>query len=248
MYLSAVRQLLADAVGHVIKEHKSKAILPLEQIQAEHPASEKHGDYASAVAFTLAKLLERTPAETAAEIAEHINTHADHHSVILNGHKQSALSVVDRAVAAGPYVNLWLAPVALEKILQDVSEYKKPKVATGAPIVVEYSSVNIGKPFSIGHLRSTVNGDAIANLLEATGHKVVRMNYLGDWGTQFGKLIVGWQRWGDQTALASDSIKELMRVYVKFHEEAAKPAGKELLEEARVWFRKLEQTTWKRIL
>lgn len=213
-----IKQLLADITG-----------LAPERIPVEHPAEEARGDYASAVAFQLAKARKQAPADVAVALAKELSAKLS---------TSAAADVVDRIVAEGPFVNFWLSRGYLEQQVDGALVPFTPAAVTGKPIVVEYCGVNIGKPFSIGHLRSTVNGDAIANLLEATGKKVVRMNYLGDWGTQFGKLIVGWKKWGDAKALESEPVNELVRVYVKFHEEEGKDPA--LTEEGRAWFRKLE--------
>jgi len=215
---STITQFLAEVSG-----------LPPERIPVEHPAEEARGDYASAVAFQLAKARKQAPAEVAEALAEELNAKLS---------TAAAAGVVDRIAAEGSFVNFWLSPSYLEQQVAGALEPFAAPEASGKPIIVEYCGVNIGKPFSIGHLRSTVNGDAIANLLEATGRKVVRMNYLGDWGTQFGKLIVGWKKWGDPKALEVEPVNELVRVYVKFHEEEGKDSA--LTEEARAWFRKLE--------
>ena len=111
----------------------------------------------------------------------------------------------------------------------------------GRKVVVEYSSPNIAKPFTVGHLRSTIIGDAVANLLEATGWEVHRDNHVGDWGTQFGKQIYAIKKWGSESVLekAERPVKLLVDLYVKFHEEAEKDPG--LDDEARAWFKKLEE-------
>ncbi len=111
----------------------------------------------------------------------------------------------------------------------------------GRLAIVEYSSPNIAKPFTVGHFRSTIIGDAIANLLEATGWRVLRDNHLGDWGTQFGKQIYAIKTWGDEEKIATsvNPVKELVRLYVKFHEEAEKDPS--IVEKGREWFKKLEE-------
>lgn len=234
----AVRQIIADALVHERGQGAAVLTVPTASIIVERPGDEIRGDFASPVAFQLTKVLQRPPAAIARSIADHINKHGDHHRVTIDGEEWPALHVFDRAVAEGPFINFWLAPAWLERTVTQALAPLGTPAPSRPPIIVEYSSVNIGKPFSIGHLRSTVIGDALANLLEATGHKVIRMNYLGDWGTQFGKLIVGWQKWGDAQALVSDPVRELVRVYIKFHAESDQDP--KLLAEARAWFRKLE--------
>jgi len=228
--MSAVETLqagLSQLISDLYKVNISAAQIPL-----EHPAEEERGDYASAVAFRLTKELKKKPEEIAAELAERLN--GDLHVLGLE-------TILDRAVAEGPFVNLWLSPSYLADNLACIlnGKYAVTAVAGNGPTIIEYSSPNIGKPFGIGHLRSTVNGHAIGNLLEAQGHKVVRLNYLGDWGTQFGKLIVAYKKWGEPEAMEQDATAELQRVYVKFHNEMEN--DETLLEQGRAWFAKLEQ-------
>jgi arginyl-tRNA synthetase len=154
-------------------------------------------------------------------------------------------ALVDKIDVAGPgFINFWLKTDILvgnliqiveEKEKYGISENNKSKLA-----IVEYSSPNIAKPFGVGHLRSTVIGDAVANLMEATGWKVLRDNHLGDWGTQFGKVIYAIKAWGDEDKIGSSEapVAELVKLYVKFHEEAER--DEHLEGDARIWFKKLE--------
>jgi arginyl-tRNA synthetase len=232
----SIKEALFAAVTSYLKQAEpnaatAAAFASAEQLPLEHPI-EAHGDYASPVAFALAKQLKKNPAEVAKAIVE----------ILQSAQDKKFSAIVGSISATGPFINMTLAPEFLQQLPRLItklgSKYGTSKAGKKETIVIEYSGVNIGKPFSIGHLRSTVNGTAISNLLEATGHKVVRLNYLGDWGTQFGKLIAGFKRWGSADALKATPIEELMRVYVKFHEEAAK--DDKLIEEGREWFRKLE--------
>ena len=100
--------------------------------------------------------------------------------------------------------------------------YGTSTIGEGKTIVIDYSSPNIAKPFHVGHLRSTVIGNALYKIYTALGYKCVGINHLGDWGTQFGKLISAYKRWGSKEAVEKDGISELMRIYVKFHDEAEK--------------------------
>lgn len=130
----------------------------------------------------------------------------------------------------------------LEKTKQwDDQSFVFHNVGQSQKAIVEYSSPNIAKPFSIGHLRSTLIGDSIANLLEISGYQVFRDNHVGDWGTQFGKQIVAIKRWGDEQVISQspEPVKELVALYVRFHEEATLDSSLE--DEAREWFSKLEQ-------
>ena len=144
------------------------------------------------------------------------------------------------AVAPG-FVNFWLSPEAARTEFAAIAGEKRfggSAAGAGETVIVEFSSVNVAKPFHLGHLRNTVLGDALANILRASGYEVVRWNYLGDWGTQFGKLIAAYKLWGSKDAVAKDPIAELQKLYVRFHEEAANAPALE--ERGREEFRKLE--------
>lgn len=144
-------------------------------------------------------------------------------------------------VAGAGFINFYLSGKYLFESLKKIDDkFGKSDVGRGKTVIVEYSSPNIAKPFTVGHLRSTIIGDAIANLLEAVGYKVLRDNHLGDWGSQFGKQIYAVKTWGDEKAIekSENPVKELVALYVKFHEEEEK--NPELEDEARKWFKKLE--------
>lgn len=148
------------------------------------------------------------------------------------------------ATVVGKFINFWLTRKnlvsGLKKIREEGEKYGKSDLGKGKLVIVEYSSPNIAKPFGVGHLRSTVIGDAIANLMEASGYKVMRDNHLGDWGTQFGKIICAIKRWGDETEIekSRSPVEGLVQLYVKFHE--ASKENPKLEDEARSWFKKLE--------
>ncbi len=147
-------------------------------------------------------------------------------------------------VAGAGFINFSLSEKfllqTLREIVQPKADYGKLSARKGGVFVVEYSSPNIAKPFTIGHLRSTIIGDAVANLLEAVGADVKRDNHLGDWGSQFGKQIYAVKTWGNEEKIknSENPVKELVKLYVKFHEEAKR--NPELEEKAREWFKKLE--------
>jgi len=146
-------------------------------------------------------------------------------------------------MAIGPYLNFRFAPVPLARevlgqILESGGEYGARTVGQGRKIVIDYSAPNIAKPFHVGHLSSTVIGNSLAKIYSFLGYECVGINHLGDWGTQFGKLITAYKKWGSEAEVKKGLIKELMRLYVKFHTEAEKDPSLE--EEAREWFRKIE--------
>ncbi|MRX56249.1 arginine--tRNA ligase [Bacillus sp. HMSC76G11] len=185
----------------------------------EIPKTRQFGDY-SLPCFALASIYKKNPIQIARQLAETIKD-----------------EFITSATAAGPYVNFHLNREIISK------ECLKMKVPYQIPektkvLTIDFSSPNIAKPFSMGHLRSTVIGQAIANLGEKCGYNVIRINHIGDWGTQFGKLIAAYKRWGNEQAVMKHPIQELFRLYVKFHEEAA--VLSELNEEGRSWFKRLE--------
>ncbi len=186
------------------------------------------GDYTANVALS-----HKPPREYAESLVQKLKT------------DKELAKIVDRIEVAGPgFINFWLTGTILVnelgKIQKEKEKYGTSDSGRGKTAIVEYSSPNIAKPFTIGHLRSTIIGDAIANLLEATGYRVYRDNHLGDWGTQFGKMIYAIKTWGDETKIekSKNPVKELVDLYVKFHEEAGKDEALE--DAAREWFRRLE--------
>jgi arginyl-tRNA synthetase len=187
---------------------------------------EQFGDYSTNVAFSLAPLFSEPPTEVAAAIA-----------TALTQEKYAHLERVE--VAGNGFLNFFLDDMVVAKALEKVLPPSSIPIGKGKRVIVEYSSPNVAKPMHVGHLRATVLGDFLANLYEYTGHKVVRWNHLGDWGTQFGKLIVAYKRWGKQEELQQRPIPYLLSLYVRFHEEAEQDSSLE--DAAREEFKKLEQ-------
>lgn len=199
--------------------------------QLEVPPRPEMGDYALP-AFPLAKILRKAPQQIAADFAA---TWAE---------DEELPSFIRRVEALGPYVNFFLDPVryttdVLSDILEKGESYGAGEGLSDQTVLVEYSSPNIAKPFHVGHAFSTLIGASIARIYDFLGYDVQRLNHLGDYGTQFGKLIVAYRMWGDGEALKADPIPELLRVYVKFHEEAEE--NESLEDEARRAFVRLEQ-------
>ncbi|MFZ5816076.1 MAG: arginine--tRNA ligase [Bacillota bacterium] len=146
--------------------------------------------------------------------------------------------------AAGPYLNLRLdralaGAMLIREALSQGERWGGSLVGVGQTVCIDFCSPNVARRMHLGHLRSTVIGKSLARLHEALGYRVVKINFLGDWGTQFGKLIAGWLRWGDPAAAAVDPIAELQRVYVRFNTAAKEDPALE--EEGRAWFRRLEE-------
>ena len=216
------KKIVAEQIHKTISEH-----LSFEEIykMIEVPKYAEQGDLAFP-AFSLAKVLRKAPQAIAQEIVEAV---ADEH--------------ISKAVAMGPYANFFLskgkfADETLHTVLEQREEYGNFDFGQGRNAIVDMSSPNIAKPMSMGHLRSTVIGNAIANLEKKVGYNPIKVNHLGDWGTQFGKLIVAYKKWGTKEAVEQDPIAELLRLYVKFHDEAESDSSLE--DEGRAWFKKLE--------
>ena len=218
-YVDKITDLIAPQVEGLEKDEIRDMI--------EIPADSKMGDYAFPC-FRLAKILRKAPPLIAKGIAEAI---AD----------DPMFAKVEQVNA---YVNMFIdkeafAKDVLSEAIEKGDDFGKSDVGAGRPVVVEYSSPNIAKPFHIGHIRSTVIGASIARIYDYLGFKVIRINHLGDYGTQFGKMIVAYRHWGNKQDVIDEPIKTLLGYYTKFHEEAEKDPSLE--DEARATFTKLEQ-------
>ncbi|MFJ7994968.1 arginine--tRNA ligase [Peribacillus frigoritolerans] len=200
--------------------------MPASEIEKlmEKPKLMELGDVAFPC-FTLAKKFKKSPQVIASEIAQQLNS-----------------TLIQEVNVVGGYLNIFVnqqmvTENVLQTILTEKDQYGSMQPGKGN-VVIDYSSPNIAKPFSMGHLRSTVIGNALANIAEKNGYNAVRINHLGDWGTQFGKLIVAYKLWGDKEAIEASPIQELLKIYVKFHERAE--TDESLNEQARASFKSLE--------
>lgn len=201
--------------------------LPKEEILSsiEKPKNEEFGDF-SFPCFNLAKKQGKNPNEIARDLA-----------ATLYSLKKEEYEKIE---AKGPYINFFINPLFLAKhllkeILKKREKYGSSDIGKNKKVVLEFSSPNIAKPFGIGHLRSTIIGNALAKIYSFSGFKVIKINYLGDWGTQFGKLILGYKKFGIKKEFEKNPIKHLLDIYVKVNEDAS------LEEEARARFKKLEE-------
>jgi arginyl-tRNA synthetase len=199
---------------------------PIADVKVEQPRDPSLGDLAFPC-FALAKSLKKAPPAIAAEIVA----------------KTSGTIEGVSAVATGPYVNFKidraaLAQAVIGEILEKDNAYGRSKIGAGKTVVIDLSSPNIAKPMSVGHLRSTVIGAAIVRLHDALGYKTVGINHIGDWGSQFGKLVAAVERWGDTVDLEGDPIKSLLALYVRYHDEEDKDPS--LAAAARAAFQELE--------
>lgn len=214
---------------YTIATELSKVIdsLDTETIQGllEQPKSSELGDLAFP-AFSLAKVERKAPQAIAADIAEKVDA-----------------SAFEKVVATGPYVNFFLNKEAisgqvLSQVIFEGSNYGQQEEGRDQNITIDMSSPNIAKPFSVGHLRSTVIGDALSNIFQKMGYNTIKVNHLGDWGKQFGLLMVAYKKWGDKAAVEANPIDELLKLYVRINAEIE--TDPELDEEGRLWFKKLE--------
>lgn len=220
--MNQVDQIVSAVLPHLdgaLDENSLKSLI-------EVPTHSDHGDLALPV-FVLAKHFRRAPNLIAEEIVGKID--------------QSAF---DKVEAVGPYINFFLKREAMSgdvirRVLEEGSDYGRSDVGKGDNVPIDMSSPNIAKPMSLGHLRSTVIGESIARIMEKINYNPIRINHLGDWGTQFGKLIVAYQEWGDPEVVKADPISELVALYIEFHNRAELDPSLEI--KARAAFRKLEQ-------
>lgn len=196
----------------------------------ETPKDKKMGDLAFPC-FRLAKVMHKAPAMIAADLKEKLNDQP----------------VFEKVEVVGPYLNMtinkaWMAEFVLGEVDKAKAEgkiYGSSTEGNGKTIVMDYSSINVAKPFHIGHLRTTVIGNALKRIHQFMGYDTFSINYLGDWGTQFGKMLVAYRKWGDPEQVEKDGIRYLVSLYVRFHSEAEKDES--LNDEARAAFTSMER-------
>jgi len=225
--------MIQDQLKVLIKEALKNLSIEAPSILLEHPADLAMGDYSTNVAMTLAKQSKQNPKDLAEKI-----------TLELSARQDLAEVGILRIEAQNGFINFYLSKEFLVEQVKEIIENKdfgRSVGGKGKKVIVEFSSPNIAKPFTVGHLRSTIIGDSIAKIFDFCGYEVLRDNHLGDWGTQFGKLIVAIKRFGnvEEISKAERPVKALVELYVKFHNEAEKDSG--LDDEARGWFTKLEQ-------
>ena len=215
------KQLIASELAKVIDSLDQSAISNL----LEQPKSSDLGDIAFP-AFSLAKVERKAPQAIAADIAEKIDP-----------------SHFEKVVATGPYVNFFLnkakiSDQVIKEVIKEGADYGQQNEGQGGNITIDLSSPNIAKPFSVGHLRSTVIGDALSNIFRKMGYNTIKINHLGDWGKQFGLLMVAYKKWGNKEAVEANPIDELLQLYVRINAEIENDPA--LDDEGRLWFKKLE--------
>lgn len=193
----------------------------------EYPSQEDHGDYATNIAMHLTKEVGVPPREIAAKILENMEE----------------MELVEKADVAGPgFINFFISKKSLEeetkKINEEGDNYGKLKREEKRPVVLDYSAPNIAKPLGVHHLLSTIIGQALYNIFKEVGYETLSINHIGDWGTQFGKLIYAYKKWGNEETIKKSPISELLKLYVRFHDEAEKDPNLE--DEGRKEFKKFE--------
>ncbi len=218
----------AEKIAEAAQKLSTDVCLTSEDILAmlEYPPDSSMGDIAFPC-FRLSKIMRNAPPKIAASLAQMIGDFG-----------------IGSAAAVGGYLNFKISPEYLaDHVLGEIEEkgerYGSSNEGEGKTVVLDYSSPNICKPFHIGHLGTTVIGHSLKLLHEFAGYNCVGINHLGDWGTQFGKQIVAYRKWGDRETIEKGGIDELVKIYVKFHEEAEKDPA--LNDEARNEFHKLEE-------
>ncbi len=215
------KQQVAAALAQALPEMDVKEI----ESKIERPKDSSNGDYAFPT-FFLAKTLHKAPQMIASELVEKVDQDG-----------------FEKVVVAGPYINFFLdkAQVGakiLQTILADPEHYGEIDLGHQSNVTIDYSSPNIAKPMGMGHLRSTMIGEAVARILEKVNYNLIRIDYLGDWGTQFGKLMAAYEMWGDEAEVKKDPINTLLKYYVRINNEADEHP--EYTEAGRDWFAKLE--------
>jgi len=218
-----MKKVIASILKEALKKEKIK--LSEEELikMIEIPPTTEMGDFAFPC-FAFSKQLKMSPTEIAFNFRKHIGD-------VPKGFEDVQLK--------GPYINFFidrknLTRILIQEILKQKNNFGKNNSGEGKRILVEFSSPNIAKPFGIGHLRSTLIGNSISNISEFNGYKTIKVNYLGDWGTQFGKLIFAFKKWGDEKKFKKNPVKHLYELYIK--------ANKKIYEEkARSEFLRLEK-------
>lgn len=193
----------------------------------EIPKKADMGDYAFPC-FRLAKIYRKAPNMIAEDLKEKL--------------EEKQYDILAKVENVGGYINFFFAKEQFAKqLMETISEdsFGSSEIGEGKTVCIDYSSPNVAKNFHVGHLRTTIIGNSLYKIYDKLGYHVERINHLGDWGTQFGKLIVAYKKWGSREEVEKNGISELMKIYVKFHEEAEKDES--LNDQAREWFVKMEQ-------
>lgn len=217
-YKQEFAEILSDVLNQEIQVNELEMLI-------EKPKNQQHGDL-SFPCFSLAKIKRKSPNSIAIELSDKIQS-----------------PTFEKVEVVGAYINIFLnkklvSEGTIGEIIKQKENYGTQKIGENRNVTIDMSSPNIAKPFSMGHLRSTVIGNALAFIVEKCGYNPIRINHIGDWGTQFGKLITAYKLWGDAEKVKQNPIKELLSLYIQFHEEAENDPA--LIEQGRSWFKELE--------
>ncbi|SDY40177.1 arginine--tRNA ligase [Tindallia californiensis] len=221
--MNPFKQMIAENIAESLEHQSAQEIMQW----IEKPPNSDLGDYAFPC-FKLSKALRKAPQSIALEISEAIKKD----------------DVFLKTEAIGGYLNFYfnrkkLAEKVLSEVINRKEKFASSNEGAGKTICIDFSAPNIAKPFHVGHLRSTVIGSSLYKIYSHMGYECVGINHLGDWGTQFGKVIVAYKNWGNQERIEKEPIQGLLDLYVKFHDESEKTP--ELEDEAREWFVKMEK-------
>lgn len=216
------KEEIGKLISEEVEEVETSDIVDLIEV----PPSEDMGDFAFPT-FSLAKVLRKAPNKIAEEIKGNLHS-----------------TLFEKIEIKGPYINFFinkplLNKMVLDEIVAKEEDYGKSNMGKDENVVIDFSSPNIAKAFHIGHLRSTVIGNAIRNIFDYLGYNTIAVNHLGDYGTQFGMLITAYKLWGDEEKVKENPIPELLKLYVRINKEAEE--NEKLREESRKWFKKLEE-------
>jgi len=227
MFKQQIQNLVYSALKSLAKKGVfSQITLEKKSIEIETQFQKEKGDYSSNIAFSLAKQLKQSPQAIAQKIQEEILIK-----------KSKFLKKIEEK---NGFLNFFLEEnILTSKFLKVESEKLfSLNIGKNQKVIIEFSSPNIAKPMHVGHLRSTIIGDCLANLFSFSGYQVIRWNYLGDWGTQFGKLITAYKLWGKEEKIKKDPVNNLLNLYQRFHSEVKK--NPQLEKMAQEEFKKLE--------
>jgi len=228
-----IKQIIKNLIQESYKKTAVKNKWPISfipDVSLEISKAEQHGDYSTTLAFSISKDIKKPPFEIA--------------TILINEMRQNLPKEIKKVeLAKNGFINFYLNKNFIQKELETIYKQKTKfglsKTGKNKTIIIDYSSPNIAKPMHIGHLRSTIIGETLANLYETLGYKVIRWNYLGDWGTQFGKLIAAYKLWGKKKEVEKNPIPALLKLYIKFHEEMKSNTDLEKLGQEE--FKKLEK-------
>ena len=228
-----IKQIIKNLVQESYKKVAVKNKWPISfipDVSLEIPKDEQYGDYSTTLAFSISKDIKKPPFEIAI--------------ILINEMQQNLPKEITKVeLAKNGFINFYVNKNFIQKELGTIYKQKTKfglsKTGKNKTIIIDYSSPNIAKPMHIGHLRSTIIGETLANLYETLGYKVIRWNCLGDWGTQFGKLIAAYKLWGKKKEVENDPIPALLALYIKFHEEMKNNSDLEKLGQKE--FKKLEK-------